>query len=653
MPTIEIGTPAVDSYDSHGYVCGVHETASARSFSLGSGTMRPIKAEIEICFANRVARIPDTIAEPMLKRAADYGLPKISAEEAAERKREAERAAAESRDKAQRERDEANARAKAFADEAERKIPSWAQAVICAEMEQDDCDSMSDYFNAKTVRVVILGFSRHKRDLFPELRKFASTFPETAALATAPESVEHREKYSMGAGYYLKGGSRYSTGWKVKKRTLYNGPRDCPMGEWLIASKQPPRDQSPTSPPPVTAGAMRVEEHTHTKKGFQMHICILPDRVERAEFERLRDAAQAMGGWYSKAWGRTPGGFAFKDAADANAFAVGQSPATPAGGDSAAVPAPRVASPAAKFREMAETMQDEIDHKLRDRLTNTPKRMREAGNARVDGRQLQRTQKTLRALADAHDAGTVPAILAGLRSKAEVHNLARSAVQHGNGYYDSMIELDQPAVDSDAARALWALVGGRSEADKAADDLRRKVEALQFANIPGYFPTPPDVVARMIETANIPAGPCVILEPSAGSGAIVDAIRAAAPAAEIVTCERHSSLQAILKAKGYTVAESDFFDLAPMAADFVLMNPPFENGQDIEHVRRAFEFLKPGGRLVAIMSPGPFFRSDRRATEFRAWFDNLDGDREDIPAGAFKVSGTGVATILVTLDREG
>ena len=31
------------------------------------------------------------------------------------------------------------------------------------------------------------------------------------------ESVEHREKYSMGHGYYLKAGSRYSDGWVVRK----------------------------------------------------------------------------------------------------------------------------------------------------------------------------------------------------------------------------------------------------------------------------------------------------------------------------------------------------------------------------------------------------------------------------------------------------
>ena len=46
--------------------------------------------------------------------------------------------------------------------------------------------------------------------------------------------IEHREKYSMGSGYYLKYGSSDSTGWKVRKQKLYKGPDSVPMGEWRL-----------------------------------------------------------------------------------------------------------------------------------------------------------------------------------------------------------------------------------------------------------------------------------------------------------------------------------------------------------------------------------------------------------------------------------
>jgi 16S rRNA G966 N2-methylase RsmD len=184
-----------------------------------------------------------------------------------------------------------------------------------------------------------------------------------------------------------------------------------------------------------------------------------------------------------------------------------------------------------------------------------------------------------------------------------------------------------------------------------AEELRRKIESLQFANIPGYFPTPPDIVAQMLDYAGDLDG-LDVLEPSAGSGAILDAIRERFPGAKLTACERHSTLRDILKAKGYDLAADDFvWSAFPANFDRVIMNPPFENGQDMQHVCLAHSWLKPGGRLVSIMSPGPFFRSDSKSQAFRQWFDSLDGEKYELPAGAFKSSGTGVATVLVVINK--
>lgn len=72
---------------------------------------------------------------------------------------------------------------------------------------------------------------------------------------------------------------------------------------------------------PETVPAMRIEQHTHTKKGFDMYIFVLADRIDRADFDALREKARDAGGWYSRAWGTTPGGFAFKEREKAEAFA--------------------------------------------------------------------------------------------------------------------------------------------------------------------------------------------------------------------------------------------------------------------------------------------------------------------------------------------
>ena len=120
----------------------------------------------------------------------------------------------------------------------ESKRPAWAQAAIVAELEHDASDVQTDYFATTTSRRVLLAWSKHTRDLFPELRKAAAKFPETAHLATPAKprdgathpADEHREKYSMGAGFYLKAGHRYDSGWKVHK-TCYFGSLEIDLGK--------------------------------------------------------------------------------------------------------------------------------------------------------------------------------------------------------------------------------------------------------------------------------------------------------------------------------------------------------------------------------------------------------------------------------------
>ena len=219
----------------------------------------------------------------------------------------------------------AAARNQAKAD-VERYAPAWAKAAIVAELDQDDSDSMTDYFNHRTLRTVVIGWSRHTRDLFPELRKAAATFPETADLADAPENAEHREKYSMGAGYYLKRGWRDSSGWCVKKRSLgWLANAGLEFADAAKGVAPAPTMGTPAAAPigGNAAGMFRLSKHVHTKKGFDMWIVELAERIERADFDRFLASAKALGGWYSRAWAGAPAGFAFKSEAKARQFTGG------------------------------------------------------------------------------------------------------------------------------------------------------------------------------------------------------------------------------------------------------------------------------------------------------------------------------------------
>lgn len=120
------------------------------------------------------------------------------------------------------ERKAAIERGKQLFAEAEEKLGFKPQSVIVAEYRVDDSDCQSDYFSSHAAKIVVIAFSKHNRDLFSELRKAAAdcSTPEIKALAVAPKEYEHREKYSMGAGYYL-GESRYC-GVIIRKASIHD-----------------------------------------------------------------------------------------------------------------------------------------------------------------------------------------------------------------------------------------------------------------------------------------------------------------------------------------------------------------------------------------------------------------------------------------------
>jgi predicted RNA methylase len=168
----------------------------------------------------------------------------------------------------------------------------------------------------------------------------------------------------------------------------------------------------------------------------------------------------------------------------------------------------------------------------------------------------------------------------------------------------------------------------------------------------GYFPTPAPVVAQLLDLARIEPG-MRVLEPSAGRGAIalaaaragaaVDCVEIQAEHAEAISDEHHPDV---------TVLVADFLTTSPQPVyDRVVMNPPFARQADIIHVQHAWQALKPGGLLVAVMSAGVTFRKTAATVTFRARLDPVGGALHPIPDGAFKESGTGVNTVIAVLPK--
>lgn len=236
-------------------------------------------------------------------------------------------------------------------------------------------------------------------------------------------------------------------------------------------------------------------------------------------------------------------------------------------------------------------------------------------------------------------------------SRAKAHRLDTRWLDSAMEDYKRLkaAHIDTPEELRCALRELIPFVTKKQE----DDPVRKAEEALIGKTIPGFFPTPRSIISRMLELAEI-SPEHRVLEPSAGKGDILDLVKDHHPDVELTAIELNSTLHEVLSLKGHEVIHGDFLEHRG-EYDRVIMNPPFENAQDIDHVQHAYAQLAAGGRLVSVMSEGPFFRQDSKASEFRRWLDELNATTEELPHGAFQgveaFRQTGVKTRLVIIDK--
>lgn len=174
----------------------------------------------------------------------------------------------------------------------------------------------------------------------------------------------------------------------------------------------------------------------------------------------------------------------------------------------------------------------------------------------------------------------------------------------------------------------------------------------------GNFATPARLASELVGLAGVRPGHRV-LEPSAGTGRLVDALLAVGAqvtAVERQLARRYALLNRVVRdgEQRLSVATVDDFMLFedPTPFDRVVMNPPFTRsgaGDHLDHVRRAHRMLAPGGTLVSVLPQSVSFRRDRRYAEFRDWLLSVGGSElRELPAGTFRESGTDVRAVVVS-----
>jgi len=169
-------------------------------------------------------------------------------------------------------------------------------------------------------------------------------------------------------------------------------------------------------------------------------------------------------------------------------------------------------------------------------------------------------------------------------------------------------------------------------------------EELAFSQkIPGFYPTPHEIIIQMISKAEIKEGHS-ILETSAGTGFIIEQLNNRfKDSIEVHGCEINSLLREINILKDHTIIADDFLEYEPTALqyDSIIQNPPFENYQDIDFVYKAYDLLKAGGIMVSIMMSSRLDRTMSRKVvkKFIQWLDEIgDYDIIDLPAKSFRQS---------------
>lgn len=162
-----------------------------------------------------------------------------------------------------------------------------------------------------------------------------------------------------------------------------------------------------------------------------------------------------------------------------------------------------------------------------------------------------------------------------------------------------------------------------------------------------FFETPLELAKKMVYMANIKYKD-ILLEPSAGHGAIIDCF----PKENKAICiEINRANIDILRKKEYPyIIEADFLEYNDKTFDKIIMNPPFTKQQDIDHVLHAYSLLNKKGKVVSIMSIGFTFRENKKSKDFRKLVENF-GTYEYLDKETFKDSGTMVNTVLVILNK--
>lgn len=169
-----------------------------------------------------------------------------------------------------------------------------------------------------------------------------------------------------------------------------------------------------------------------------------------------------------------------------------------------------------------------------------------------------------------------------------------------------------------------------------------------------FFETPSAVADWLVMLAGGIHKDDIVLEPSAGRGALIKAIHRACPTVKVDCYELMPENREYLRTlDNVLLLDEDFTkDNANNRYTKIIANPPFSNNQDIDHIKLMFQRLETSGILAAITSSHWCFSSEKKCIDFKNWLNKVGGKTFKIEAGEFKESGTAIATMAVVIHKN-
>lgn len=196
--------------------------------------------------------------------------------------------------------------------------------------------------------------------------------------------------------------------------------------------------------------------------------------------------------------------------------------------------------------------------------------------------------------------------------------------------------------DSEVRCALREMAALGCKPSLSEDPKARALRAIVGQKYHGFFPTPAALADELVSRLRGETWRRV-LEPSAGTGRIVEALKRG-QFKHVDAIEPSQDLREVLVHTDCEIVGRDVFDHTGEEYGAIVMNPPFY-GEEIDHIQHCFDnLLAKDGVLVAVAPASVLENSTSKYKEFREWILEKDGTIERLPGSPFESDPQGHST---------